>query len=1315
MERYQVPSGKFSIKSTSHDLADNQLNLLKSLTPEQQPRPLSGNQSPPPTANLEVIQKTAKLCDKLLQQLIDLTKQLSDDDFFCDCTRLIDRASIFRSFITKIIDKDNNVITIVTIPKKANELQFLLETLELIKSFIINHKDRISFYGITETSTRNLYTNDIAKLNQRIIRLSEGFNLIETSKESSFIQRRKEDLKDAKTSFKAATLRVLDEITNVKEDPRYYIFHEEEFKQLVFDVNNFNEGLSLYLSLMKHHPLSVYEARALKMELKKLTTTIEIRKDEYYKVCEKKKAALPSPTSLPAPGLTINMPPNESTYSANYSALTSLVDDPNTLLSSNQIYTKHNQQNKILEQYRLSPADIRRTKIMLDYGNFGQISLGIYKDQWKITVRKLTKKESNTQYLAERLLLMHHLATSSTGVTSTNNGAGGIVATTSPFIQQFYGFISSEHSYQIVEEYTCNGLFDMILNDINQFPFFQINLRIAWILDILSGIAFLHSKGIIHSEITPGNILISDRLKLKLGNIHSTSDILHRYSNEPKKLYDIYEVLYNSPYIAPEIKDMIQNIRSTNSNGDNSPPPSTITELMNNKLEFTIENDIYSFMITCFVIIFRKVPTVEDDYTLQEQFNDSLNNINFHSEDAKTQFNTFMLSMMEYKPLPNPITPHIVLVDRPKSDVLLPQVNSILRELGDDPRIIEEEESHEMYGAMACHDTYLAELEQAVLKLQNSRIGKTGFSELLKKTAFLKSTSNESAAVQHHTIPVPPPPSRQNDGGITTRRPNSYRGSGSRPTSLNRNTNNFATISHSTSAERIDKLSIVNPSASTEAYLRAENITQLKQFLREDAHCTSKHAAEYAEILVNKGIPTVTVLTRRLERDHNLLIKFGFDVNDVIEILEAVSRVSKMQTMMKNSTTSSLHKADDEDDVLAFLSANRLSKTVWEIPRLLLPTDIANTYERATLQNDEESHRQLETIADSGDQFARGFLMRMYALGQGGKKADFLIARKLGEGLFAWLEVIIQQGFGIPNKDYHKAFQYYLLSAKQGYSKAEYRIGILLEEELIHINDEEIQEIKLHEFPNLVTTTTTPSKNTSPTAKRQGFQEKKRSFNVSTDHSDTSQDDFDHQQQRQSQQRLPQSNNMNSNAQEAFYWYLSSATKGLPDSQVKVGNYYEYGVGTVKDAKKAFQYYELAGIEGNNTVGKYHLGYCYSTGTGVAPDIEKALFYYHESAKEGNVAAQNNLAYMYYKGYGIEKNIQEAIKWYQKSVEKGYAPAMFNLASLYEKYHNNTNNGKGVVIGGGSSVKIQEIINLYLAAAKGGVQRAKVALNRLKS
>ncbi len=1238
---------------------------------------------------------------------------------------------------------------------------------------------------------------------------------------------------------------MLDEITNVKEDPRHYIFHEEEFKQLIFDVNNFNEGLSLYLSLMKHHPLSVYEARALKMELKKLTTTIEIRKDEYYKLCEMKKAALPSPTSLPAPSLTINMPPNESTYSANYSALTSLVDDPNTLLSSNQIYTKHNQQNKILEQYRLSPADIRRTKIMLDYGNFGQISLGIYKDQWKITVRKLTKKESNTQYLAERLLLMHHLATSSTGVTSTNNGAGGIVATTSPFIQQFYGFISSEHSYQIIEEYTCNGLFDMILNDINQFPFFQINLRIAWILDILSGIAFLHSKGIIHSEITPGNILISDRLKLKLGNIHSTSDILHRYSNEPKKLYDIYEVLYNSPYIAPEIKDMIQNIRSTNSNGDNSPPPSTMTELMNNKLEFTIENDIYSFMITCFVIIFRKVPTIEDDYTLQEQFNDSLNNINFHSEDAKTQFNTFMLSMMEYKPLPNPISPHIILVDRPKSDTLLPQVNSILHELGDDPRIIEEEESHEMYGAMACHDTYLAELEQAVLKLQNSRIGKTGFSELLKKTAFLKSTSNESAAVHHHTIPVPPPPSRQNDGGITTRRPNSYRGSGSRPTSLNRNINNFATISHSTSAERIDKPSIVNPSASTEAYLRAENITQLKQFLREDAHCTSKHAAEYAEILVNKGIPTITVLTRRLERDHNLLIKFGFDVNDVIEILEAVSRVSKMQTMMKNSTTSSLHKADDEDDVLAFLSANRLSKTVWEIPRLLLPTDIANIYERATLQNDEESHRQLETIADSGDQFARGFLMRMYALGQGGKKADLLIARKLGEGLFAWLEVIIQQsendlavmianflmgvcyseglggaekdereairwyrlsadrnysmaqaylgycyyigkgciqnhleavkwyrlaadhghaaaqsnlglcyenghgvkssayeavkwykiaatqkysigsynlaycyerGFGIPNKDYHKAFQYYLLSAKQGYSKAEYRIGILLEEELIHINDEEIQEIKLHEFPNLVTaTTTTTSKNTSPTAKRQGFHEKKRSFNVSTDHSDTSQDDFDHQQQRQSQQRLQQSNNMNSNAQEAFSWYLSSAKKGLPDSQVKVGNYYEYGLGTVKDAKKAFQYYELAGIEGNNTVGKYHLGYCYSTGTGVVPDIEKALFYYHESAKEGNVAAQNNLAYMYYKGYGIEKNIQEAIKWYQKSVEKGYAPAMFNLASLYEKYHNNTSHSQGVMIGGGSPVKIQEIINLYLAAAKGGVQRAKVALNRLKS
>lgn len=147
------------------------------------------------TITIPTLQKTAKMCEKLLTYLNQLSKELVSDEFWCDNVRLIERVLIFQPFVNKILESDMTVLNILLLPKKANELSFLLETLELIKTFIINHKDRTTYLGITEPQIRNLYSNDIAKLNHRIIRLSEGFNLIETSKDSSFIQRRKEDLK----------------------------------------------------------------------------------------------------------------------------------------------------------------------------------------------------------------------------------------------------------------------------------------------------------------------------------------------------------------------------------------------------------------------------------------------------------------------------------------------------------------------------------------------------------------------------------------------------------------------------------------------------------------------------------------------------------------------------------------------------------------------------------------------------------------------------------------------------------------------------------------------------------------------------------------------------------------------------------------------------------------------------------------------------------------------------------------------------------------------------------------------------------------
>jgi len=139
--------------------------------------------------------------------------------------------------------------------------------------------------------------------------------------------------------------------------------------------------------------------------------------------------------------------------------------------------------------------------------------------------------------------------------------------------------------------------------------------------------------------------------------------------------------------------------------------------------------------------------------------------------------------------------------------------------------------------------------------------------------------------------------------------------------------------------------------------------------------------------------------------------------------------------------------------------------------------------------------------------------------------------------------------------------------------------------------------------------------------------------------------------------------------------------------------------------------------------GKFYLAICYGQGIGCTPDYEKALFYYHEAAAQGHKEAQNNLAYFYKTGLGVEKNLVEAMKWYQKSAEQGYVVAKYNLACLYEKKMNDINKlivqnpqeFSSASIGHQKAIKLQDVINLYVAAAQGGVSQADKALKRIKA
>lgn len=74
-----------------------------------------------------------------------------------------------------------------------------------------------------------------------------------------------------------------------------------------------------------------------------------------------------------------------------------------------------------------------------------------------------------------------------------------------------------------------------------------------------------------------------------------------------------------------------------------------------------------------------------------------------------------------------------------------------------------------------------------------------------------------------------------------------------------------------------------------------------------------------------------------------------------------------------------------------------------------------------------------------------------------------------------------------------------------------------------------------------------------------------------------------------------------------------------------VGSAYYWGDGVAVDRKKAFEYYLISARKGNPET-QYKIGNCYETGQGTDKDAEQALYWYRESAAQGYAAAIDALA-----------------------------------------------------------------------------------------
>ncbi len=129
--------------------------------------------------------------------------------------------------------------------------------------------------------------------------------------------------------------------------------------------------------------------------------------------------------------------------------------------------------------------------------------------------------------------------------------------------------------------------------------------------------------------------------------------------------------------------------------------------------------------------------------------------------------------------------------------------------------------------------------------------------------------------------------------------------------------------------------------------------------------------------------------------------------------------------------------------------------------------------------------------------------------------------------------------------------------------------------------------------------------------------------------------------------------------------YKKAAELGDVQSMIKVGNMYAHGIGTIKDNKKAIEYFESAKKSGSNEA-YYYLGNLYETASGEIKDIGRAVQYYINAAEFGNVKAQERIGTIYLEQRKYI-NPQEAFYWTKKAAKRKNSLALMNLSIMYQQ------------------------------------------------
>ena len=114
--------------------------------------------------------------------------------------------------------------------------------------------------------------------------------------------------------------------------------------------------------------------------------------------------------------------------------------------------------------------------------------------------------------------------------------------------------------------------------------------------------------------------------------------------------------------------------------------------------------------------------------------------------------------------------------------------------------------------------------------------------------------------------------------------------------------------------------------------------------------------------------------------------------------------------------------------------------------------------------------------------------------------------------------------------------------------------------------------------------------------------------------------------------------------QKALKAALLGAAQNSPYWLIVAGEMYRYGVGTEKNEKKAFSYYEKAAALGDAD-GIVKVGRAWLNGIGVLTDYQKSLHFFEKAAEQDNSEAMILAAYQYENGKGVDVNFEKSLEW----------------------------------------------------------------------